>query len=182
MSTNSTVREYQVFYFDGGSTGVFPLCDAHRKEFVEEPTEIIDIKLNHSDRKCVECSKKKFEHSMEKKAKEEEKAEKKFARLKTKLEKKKLLKFEEDKSVWKTLIADENYKQLIPLGMVAVRLMLQDFRNGNFYNYFPALQEITNYNPVRIGNMGKVKLMVQDWVEWGFSIGILEEKPIEEDV
>jgi hypothetical protein len=65
-----------------------------------------------------------------------------------------------------------SYQRIIGLGLPAVPLILQELQvEPN--QWFWALESITDENPVRPENRGKVRLMAQDWLEWGRQHGYL---------
>ena len=65
-----------------------------------------------------------------------------------------------------------SYQRIIGLGLPAVSLILQELQ-AEPNQWFWALESITDENPVRPENRGKVRLMAQDWVEWGKQHGHL---------
>lgn len=63
-----------------------------------------------------------------------------------------------------------SYQRIIGLGLAAVPLLLKELQNEP-NQWFWALESITDDNPVRPEHLGKVRLMAQDWLEWGMRHG-----------
>ena len=58
------------------------------------------------------------------------------------------------------------YQQIIGMGSDALPLLLRELeRSPN--HWFWALKAITGANPIHPRNRGRLKLMAQDWLEWG---------------
>jgi len=53
-----------------------------------------------------------------------------------------------------------------------IRFMLRDLRN-NHRDWFLALSYLTQYNPIRQKDYGKPSKMIESWVKWGQSQGLL---------
>lgn len=65
-----------------------------------------------------------------------------------------------------------SYQRIIGMGLPALPLILQELQAAP-NQWFWALEAITDENPVRAENRGKVRLMAQDWLEWGKQQGYL---------
>jgi len=65
-----------------------------------------------------------------------------------------------------------SYQRIIGLGLAAVPLILEELRREPD-QWFWALESITDADPVRPEHRGKVRLMAQDWLEWGQQHGYL---------
>lgn len=64
------------------------------------------------------------------------------------------------------------YQRIIGMGWDAVPLILEELRHEP-RQWFWALEAITEADPVPPEAAGKVRLMVQAWLEWGKQQGIL---------
>jgi hypothetical protein len=60
---------------------------------------------------------------------------------------------------------DTYYEKIIQLGDSVVPLIIDKLRKENAH-LFIALSRITGENPVKKENMGKVKKMAEDWIQW----------------
>jgi hypothetical protein len=81
----------------------------------------------------------------------------------------------ENTSSFTAIIAHPSYQRIIDLGRrgePVVPLILRDLKeSGGFWA--PALQSITNENPVAEKHIGNAKKVRSDWLEWGKSRGLL---------
>jgi hypothetical protein len=70
------------------------------------------------------------------------------------------------------LIEHPAYRQIIGLGPDVLPLLLHDLaENGRFW--FPALNAITGENPVPDDAAGDVKRMMEAWIRWGATNGLI---------
>jgi hypothetical protein len=60
---------------------------------------------------------------------------------------------------------DVYYEKIIQLGWRAVPFIMKKLKEDNAH-LFIALSRITGENPVKKENMGKVKKMAEDWIQW----------------
>jgi hypothetical protein len=60
---------------------------------------------------------------------------------------------------------DIYYEKIIQLGESVVPLIISKLRKENAH-LFIALSRITGKNPVKKENMGKVRKMAEDWIQW----------------
>ncbi|WP_413279222.1 hypothetical protein [Floridanema evergladense] len=58
------------------------------------------------------------------------------------------------------------YQQIIGMGEDVVPLLLRELEKRPDH-WFWALKSITGANPVKSEHRGRIKLMAQDWLEWG---------------
>jgi hypothetical protein len=58
------------------------------------------------------------------------------------------------------------YQKIVSIGKVVVPFLLDDLRQNPLY-WLPALRQITQENPVQPEHKGKIKLMAEDWLNWG---------------
>lgn len=73
-------------------------------------------------------------------------------------------------SLLNDMTAHPAYQQIIDLGTEAVPLILDELEKEPNH-WFCALRSITQVNPVRPENRGRLAGMAQDWLEWGESNG-----------
>ena len=64
------------------------------------------------------------------------------------------------------------YQRIIGLGAPAVSLLLAELQREPDH-WFWALESITGHNAVRPEHMGQVKMMANDWLQWGREQGLL---------
>lgn len=64
------------------------------------------------------------------------------------------------------------YQQIIGMGMAAVPLILEELRREPD-QWFWAFESITEENPVRPEDNGRVQAMATAWVQWGIQRGLL---------
>lgn len=64
-----------------------------------------------------------------------------------------------------------NYQQIIGMGPDVVPLILQRL-SEKYEHWFWALEAITAENPIHPEHVGYVKLMAQDWLNWGIVKGL----------
>ena len=62
------------------------------------------------------------------------------------------------------------YQRIICMGEPAVPLMLKELEKSPTH-WFIALRTITGDNPVKPENRGRILLMAQDWLKWGYAHG-----------
>ena len=60
---------------------------------------------------------------------------------------------------------NENYQEIIKLDSYILPYLIDDLRE-NDYDWFFALREITNDDPIKKGHEGYYDLMKQDWLDW----------------
>jgi hypothetical protein len=60
----------------------------------------------------------------------------------------------------------KSYQQIIALGPAVVPLLLREMEQDPDF-WFAALHVLTGANPIPREHAGKIKLMAQDWVQWG---------------
>jgi len=58
------------------------------------------------------------------------------------------------------------YQEIINMGKSVIPFMLQDLTQNPLY-WLTALRQITQENPVQPEHKGKIKLMAEDWLNWG---------------
>lgn len=63
------------------------------------------------------------------------------------------------------------YQRLIELGWASVPFLLSRLKSQPGF-WFHALRAITGANPVQPANVGRVRAMANDWVQWGRDAGI----------
>ena len=68
-----------------------------------------------------------------------------------------------------------NYQQIIGMGPNVVPLILQRL-SEKYEHWFWALEAITAENPIHPEHVGYVKLMAQDWLDWGIVKGLLNSE------
>src|SRR5436190_2078602 len=64
------------------------------------------------------------------------------------------------------------YQQIIAMGQDVVPILLEEMQNSPDH-WSMALHAITGADPLKDEHRGKLKLMAQDWVEWGKQHGYL---------
>jgi hypothetical protein len=63
------------------------------------------------------------------------------------------------------MFENEYYKKIISLGIAVVPVIIARLKK-NPEHLFVALNKITNINPVKSENRGKIKKMAEDWILW----------------
>ena len=58
------------------------------------------------------------------------------------------------------------YQEIINMGKSVIPFLLQDLAKNPLY-WLTALRQITQENPVQPEHKGKIKLMAEDWLNWG---------------
>jgi hypothetical protein len=58
------------------------------------------------------------------------------------------------------------YQEIINMGKSVIPFLLQDLTQNPLY-WLTALRQITQENPVQPEHKGKIKLMAEDWLNWG---------------
>jgi hypothetical protein len=66
----------------------------------------------------------------------------------------------------RTMTGLRPYRDLVALGKKATPLILRELRKSPDW-YFTALEEITQENPVRASERGRLKQMSDSWITWG---------------
>lgn len=64
------------------------------------------------------------------------------------------------------------YQEIINMGQSVVPLLLEDLRLNPLY-WLPALRQITQENPVKPEQKGKIKQMAEAWLNWGKQKGYI---------
>lgn len=64
------------------------------------------------------------------------------------------------------------YQEIIHLGESVIPLLLQDLQQNPLY-WLTALRQITQENPVKPEQRGKVKQMAEAWLNWGKKNGYI---------
>jgi len=64
------------------------------------------------------------------------------------------------------------YRKIIQLGAETIPLILRELKRQPDH-WFPALSEITGFNPVSPYAEGKIGLMSDAWIRWGKGKGYL---------
>jgi len=64
------------------------------------------------------------------------------------------------------MIDHSAYKEIIRMGEAAIPLLLDELRREPDH-WFPALQAITEENPVPKAKWGKLQQMADSWIKWG---------------
>lgn len=59
------------------------------------------------------------------------------------------------------------YKEIIKMGKDVIPFLLEKMKTDKKIDWIPALNIITNFNPVKEINMGNIDLMAKDWIKWG---------------
>jgi hypothetical protein len=70
------------------------------------------------------------------------------------------------------IAAHPAYRQIIAMGRDVLPILLEEMRLRPDH-WSMALHAITGENPVKDEHRGNVKLMAQDWVDWGKQRGFL---------
>jgi hypothetical protein len=66
-----------------------------------------------------------------------------------------------------SMMADQNFRELIPHGYEAVTEIIRRMKLGQIYfNYFLLLQRICNFDPVPAQERGRVLAMGHRWIQW----------------
>lgn len=60
-----------------------------------------------------------------------------------------------------------SYQRIIALGKPVVHLLLKDFQEERFRDWFWALKAITGANPIPDDMAGNITAMAEEWVKWG---------------
>jgi len=63
------------------------------------------------------------------------------------------------------LFNNENYKAIIDMGSEVIPYLIQDLQNGDG-DWFNALAQITNTDPISEDHRGDYDAMTNDWVQW----------------
>lgn len=58
------------------------------------------------------------------------------------------------------------YQKIVSMGQSVVPFLLEDLCQNPIY-WLSALRQITKENPVQPEHKGKIKLMAEDWLNWG---------------
>jgi hypothetical protein len=58
------------------------------------------------------------------------------------------------------------YQKIVSMGKAVIPFLLEDLHQNPLY-WLPALRQITQENPVQPQHKGKIKLMAEDWLNWG---------------
>jgi hypothetical protein len=64
------------------------------------------------------------------------------------------------------------YQKIVSMGQVVVPFLLEDLRQNPIY-WLPALRQITQQNPVKPEQRGKIKQMAEAWLNWGKQEGYI---------
>jgi hypothetical protein len=72
------------------------------------------------------------------------------------------------------IITHPAYQQIIGMGPIAVRLILQELK-GKPGHWFWALKSITGEDPVLPEDRGQIAKMTESWLSWGRRYGYLSE-------
>ena len=64
------------------------------------------------------------------------------------------------------------YQRIIGMGTPAVTLLLSELQREPDH-WFWALESITGHNAVRPDHAGQIKMMADDWIQWGREQGLL---------
>jgi len=67
---------------------------------------------------------------------------------------------------------DPSYRAIIRMGSSAVPYLLREVQRDPLL-WVSALQEIVGFSPVKPGNVGYLRRMASDWLEWGREEGYL---------
>jgi len=89
--------------------------------------------------------------------------------------------FEYHKKLWKeqtmfysdpSMINNNSHLQsIIAMKDVSVSLILKDIMEGKLNWWFDALMEMTNANPMKPENAGRLQELSKDWLVWGSENG-----------
>ena len=74
------------------------------------------------------------------------------------------------------IASDPVYQRIIGMGEKAVPLILRELQKEPDH-WFLALHYITGADPVKSDHRGVLKLMAEDWIEWGRRHGFINVKP-----
>ncbi len=69
-------------------------------------------------------------------------------------------------SFTKDIVATESYQRIIQMGTPIIPFIIKELER-NPKHWFYALKQLTNENPVKAKSKGNIKLMANDWIEWG---------------
>ncbi len=61
-----------------------------------------------------------------------------------------------------------SYLEIIGMGKKVLPYIFQDLKSEPAAIWFPALETITGYNPIKKDHRGIIKLMAEDWLRWEF--------------
>ncbi len=64
------------------------------------------------------------------------------------------------------------YQKIVSMGQVVVPFLLEDLRQNPIY-WLPALRQITQQNPIKPEQRGKIKQMAEAWLNWGKQKGYI---------
>lgn len=64
------------------------------------------------------------------------------------------------------------FQKIVSLGQPVIPLLLEDLPHNPIY-WIPALRQITQENPVKPEQRGKIKQMAEAWLNWGRQKGYL---------
>ncbi len=64
------------------------------------------------------------------------------------------------------------YQEVIRLGPPVIPLLLRDMQRDHSH-WFEALAAITGERPIPREHAGKIRLMVEDWLAWGRTRGVI---------
>ena len=71
-------------------------------------------------------------------------------------------------STLREMEADENCQKIIELGNDAIPFIFKEIKNEKYARrWIIVLRKITDVNPIQYSNVGNMKGVVQDWIEWG---------------
>jgi hypothetical protein len=64
------------------------------------------------------------------------------------------------------------YQKIVSMGEMVIPFLLEDLRQNPLY-WLPALRQITQQNPVKPEQRGKIKQMAEAWLNWGKQEGYI---------
>lgn len=64
-----------------------------------------------------------------------------------------------------SIISNSAYKEIIGIGNLAIPWIIRELTKNDDHWFF-ALEQITGHNPIEKENIGKVKKMKEDWLNW----------------
>lgn len=63
------------------------------------------------------------------------------------------------------IISNSAYRKIIDIGLMAVPWIIRELKKSDDH-WFYALEKITGENPIKEQNIGKIKEMKNDWINW----------------
>ena len=64
------------------------------------------------------------------------------------------------------ILKHKAFREIVNMGSDVVPLIFDEIQNNPSF-LFVALNEITGDNPIKKQNSGKIRRMIEDWIEWG---------------